>query len=89
MRRLLAAARPPPRVEEQVLFVALQGRQAEIDRFFGVMAGSEPLRDYLAPGNLVRVIGVRGMATVVLGRFRAGRRRPALQPSHSASNAAP
>jgi 2-polyprenyl-6-methoxyphenol hydroxylase-like FAD-dependent oxidoreductase len=82
------AALAPPRVEDQVLFASLQGRQAEIDRFFGVVAGSEPLQDYLAPGNLVRVIGVRGMASVVLGRLRAAR-RPARQPSHSASNAAP
>jgi hypothetical protein len=67
----------PPRVEEQVLFASLQGRQAEIDRFLGVMTGSEPLRDYLAPGNLARVIGVRGMASILLGRLRGGRPRAA------------
>jgi hypothetical protein len=82
------AAFQPPRVEDQVLFAALAGRQAEIDRFFGVLAGSEPLRDYLAPGNLVRVIGVRGMAGIVLGRLRADRRR-ARQPSHSTRTAPP
>jgi hypothetical protein len=71
-----------------VLLAALAGRQAEIDRFFGVLAGSEPLRDYLAPGNLVRLIGVRGMAGIVLGRLRADRRR-ARQPSHSTRTAPP
>jgi hypothetical protein len=67
----------PPRVEDRVLFASLRGRQAEIDRFFGVLAGSEPLQGYLAPGNLVRVIGVRGMAGIVRGRLRAGRQRAA------------
>jgi flavin-dependent dehydrogenase len=71
------AAMRPPRVEDRVLFASLRGRQAEIDRFFGVLAGSEPLQEYLAPGNLVRVIGVRGMASIVLGRLRAGRQRAA------------
>jgi 2-polyprenyl-6-methoxyphenol hydroxylase-like FAD-dependent oxidoreductase len=71
------AAMQPPGVEEQVLFASLRGRQAEIDRFFGVLAGCEPLQDYLAPGNLVRVIGVRGMASIVLGRLRVGRQRAA------------
>jgi hypothetical protein len=64
-------------VEDRVLFASLRGRQAEIDRFFGVLAGSEALQGYLAPGNLVRVIGVRGMAGIVRGRLRAGRQRAA------------
>ncbi len=47
----------PPKPEEAVLFASLAGRQAEIDRFFGVITGAVPLRDYLSPGNLVTLIG--------------------------------
>ena len=60
----------PPRVEQQTLFAALAGRQAEIDRFLGVITGAVPLADYLAPGNLLRVLGVRRMATMMLSKLR-------------------
>ena len=60
----------PPRVEDEVLFRALVGRQAEIDRFFGVLTGAVPLREYLAPGNLLKVIGVRGMARIMRSKLR-------------------
>jgi 2-polyprenyl-6-methoxyphenol hydroxylase-like FAD-dependent oxidoreductase len=60
----------PPGVEQQSLFAALAGRQAEIDRFLGVITGAVPLADYLAPGNLLRVLGVRRMATMMLSKLR-------------------
>ena len=60
------AALGPPGVEQQALFAALAGRQAEIDRFLGVITGAVPLADYLAPGNLLRVLGVRRMAGLAL-----------------------
>jgi hypothetical protein len=60
----------PPKLEQQVLFEALAGKQAEIDRFLGVITGAVPLRDYLTPGNLRKVIGVRGVAKVMLSRLR-------------------
>jgi 2-polyprenyl-6-methoxyphenol hydroxylase-like FAD-dependent oxidoreductase len=56
----------PPRPEQQALFGALAGRQDEIDRFLGVLTGSVPLAGYLKPWNLLRVLGVRGMAGVAL-----------------------
>jgi hypothetical protein len=60
----------PPRAEDEVLMRALAGRQAEIDRFFGVLTGAVPLREYLAPGNLLKVIGVRGMARIMRSKLR-------------------
>jgi 2-polyprenyl-6-methoxyphenol hydroxylase-like FAD-dependent oxidoreductase len=60
----------PPSVEQQVLFEALAGNQAEIDRFLGVVTGAVPLGDYMTPGNLRKVIGVRGMAKVLLSKLR-------------------
>jgi 2-polyprenyl-6-methoxyphenol hydroxylase-like FAD-dependent oxidoreductase len=64
----------PPRVEDHVLFASLAGKPAEIDRFLGVLTGAVPLREYLAPGNLLKVIGARGMAKVMLSKFRPPRR---------------
>ena len=72
------AALGPPRVERQALFAALAGRQAEINRFLGVITGAVPIADYFTPRNLVRLLGVRGMATVMLSRLRQP--RPATAP---------
>jgi 2-polyprenyl-6-methoxyphenol hydroxylase-like FAD-dependent oxidoreductase len=56
----------PPRPEQQALFTALAGRQDEIDRFLAVLTGSVTLTDYFKPMNLLRVLGVRGLASVAL-----------------------
>jgi 2-polyprenyl-6-methoxyphenol hydroxylase-like FAD-dependent oxidoreductase len=56
------------------LFVALQGKQEAIDRFFGVLGGAISPSSYFAPGNLLRVLGPRGLAKVMLGRMRSNRR---------------
>jgi hypothetical protein len=53
------------------------GRQAEINRFLGVITGAVPI-DYFTPRNLLRLLGVRGMATVMLSRLRQP--RPATAP---------
>jgi 2-polyprenyl-6-methoxyphenol hydroxylase-like FAD-dependent oxidoreductase len=60
----------PPRPEQQALFAALAGRQAEIDQFLGMITGAVPLPEYLSPRNLLRLLGVRGMAGLALGRLR-------------------
>jgi hypothetical protein len=60
------AAFGPPRPEQQALFAALAGRQDEIDRFLAVLTGSVTLTDYFKPRNLLRLLGVRGMASVAL-----------------------
>jgi 2-polyprenyl-6-methoxyphenol hydroxylase-like FAD-dependent oxidoreductase len=66
-----------PSVAGEVLFSALRGRQSEIDRFFGVMTGSVHLRDYMAPANMIRLVGLRGFLRVVTGQ---GARNAANQP---------
>jgi 2-polyprenyl-6-methoxyphenol hydroxylase-like FAD-dependent oxidoreductase len=75
----LAAFAPPP-PEATVLFRSLVGRPAEISRFLGVMTGAIPMAEYFAPRNLLRVMGLRGMARVALARARAGRRRTVAPP---------
>jgi hypothetical protein len=67
------AAFAPPTVEQQTLFAALAGRQEEIDRFLGVLTGAVPLPEYFMPRNLLRVLGARGMAAVLLGKLRRPR----------------
>jgi hypothetical protein len=52
------------------LFVGLQGKQDAIDRFFGVLGGAISPSSYFTPGNLLRILGPRGLAKVMLGRMR-------------------
>jgi hypothetical protein len=77
----------PPKVEERLLFASLAGRQDEIDRFFGVITGAVPFAEYFPPRNLVGLIGVRGMAKVMLSRLRP-RRVGAPQAATGAASAA-
>ena len=51
----------PPRPEQQMLMRALEGNQAEIDRFLSVFTGSLPAPEYFTPRNMLRLIGVRGL----------------------------
>jgi 2-polyprenyl-6-methoxyphenol hydroxylase-like FAD-dependent oxidoreductase len=66
----LAALAPPP-PEARALFAAVAERPGETDRFLGVLTGSVPMDGYFAPRNLLRVLGVRRMARLMLGRRRA------------------
>jgi 2-polyprenyl-6-methoxyphenol hydroxylase-like FAD-dependent oxidoreductase len=59
----LAAFRPP-RLADRQLLASLHGRPAEIDRFLGVFAGVTPIRQYRSPRNLLRLLGVRGLARI-------------------------
>jgi flavin-dependent dehydrogenase len=62
----------PPRPEQRALFDSLaRGRQADVDRFFGVMTGAVAMTEFFGPGNLLRLMGVRGMTRLILGRMRA------------------
>jgi 2-polyprenyl-6-methoxyphenol hydroxylase-like FAD-dependent oxidoreductase len=70
----------PPRAEQQALFAALAGRPAEIDRFLGVITGAVPLAEYLSLRNLLRLLGVRAMAGLAVGR-RSRPRAAAPQPA--------
>jgi 2-polyprenyl-6-methoxyphenol hydroxylase-like FAD-dependent oxidoreductase len=78
-RRRDAAARPmydftvglagfaPPRLAQRRLLASLVGRPAEIDRFIGAFAGVIPVEEYFTPGNMLRVLGVRGVIGIYLG----------------------
>lgn len=65
----LAAFNPPRRADRQLL-AALQGRQAEIDRFLGVFAGAGSIREYRSPRNVLRLLGVRGLAKIAVAAVR-------------------
>jgi flavin-dependent dehydrogenase len=52
----LSHVESPPPPEMQALFGALVGNQPEIDRFFGVMAGSVTVEEFLDPANVGRII---------------------------------
>jgi 2-polyprenyl-6-methoxyphenol hydroxylase-like FAD-dependent oxidoreductase len=52
----LAHVELPPPPEMQQLIGALVGNQPEIDRFFGVMAGSVSVADFYAPHNVERLL---------------------------------
>jgi 2-polyprenyl-6-methoxyphenol hydroxylase-like FAD-dependent oxidoreductase len=60
------AAFGPPTAEQQALFGALEGRPDEIGRSLGVLTGAVPMADYFRPRSLLRVLGVRGLASIAL-----------------------
>ena len=51
----IASLDPDPTRITQLVH-ALQGNQAETDRFFGVLAGTVPVAEFLSPENLRRII---------------------------------
>jgi hypothetical protein len=65
----------PPSPAELALFQALSRRQEDADQFVGALTGAVPLREFMSPANIVRLVGVRGLAKLVLGQAR--RDRPA------------
>ena len=70
----------PPDVAQDVLFKALAAAEpGEVSRFIGVMTGAVPVTDYLAPANLRRVIGLRGMAKALLSKL-GGKRGSSAAP---------
>ncbi len=46
----------PPTPEMQQLFGALHTNQAQTDRFLGVFAGTVPVQEFFAPGNLEAIV---------------------------------
>ncbi|MEE6258491.1 NAD(P)/FAD-dependent oxidoreductase [Plantactinospora sonchi] len=78
----LAAFRPVG-TAERLLFSALQGRQAGIDQFLAVLAGTLPMDRFRSPGNLLRLLGGRHLARIAAAELR-GRLVP---PHRSAGHA--
>jgi 2-polyprenyl-6-methoxyphenol hydroxylase-like FAD-dependent oxidoreductase len=73
--RQLAALEPPPPAMQQ-LFAALRGNQVDTDRFFGVIAGTVPPPEFLAPDNVARIVGaprITGATAAVPPPSPAGR----------------
>ncbi len=56
------AAFAPPSLAQRQLLASLAGRPAEIDRFIGAFTGVNP--GYFAPGNMLRVLGLRGVTKI-------------------------
>lgn len=66
------AALNPPTPAEIALFQALSRRQEDSDAFFGALTGSVPIREFMSPKNMIRLVGVRGFTRLVLGQARPG-----------------
>jgi len=62
------AALAPPRAAEMALFQAIGRRQEDADRFIGALTGSVPLRAFMSPRTIVRLVGVRGFLALTRGR---------------------
>jgi flavin-dependent dehydrogenase len=82
------AAVSPPTPAEIALFQALARRQEDADMFVGALAGSVPLRQFMSPRTMVRLVGVGGFARLMLGQARPHRADAAADPqSAEGSNA--
>ncbi len=68
----LAAVRPPSPAE-MTLFRALARRQEDADAFAGVLTGAVPLRQFMSPRTMIRLVGARGFARLALGQARPQR----------------
>jgi 2-polyprenyl-6-methoxyphenol hydroxylase-like FAD-dependent oxidoreductase len=75
------AAIAPPKLEQLLLFEALQGDAEQTQRFFGLLTGTVPVADYFRPGNLRKLIGLRGFAKIARSKLRPG--NPAVAPAHA------
>jgi len=67
------AAVSPPSSAEMALFRALARRQQDADAFAGVLTGAVPLRQFMSPRTMVRLVGVRGFARLAFGQARPPR----------------
>ena len=67
------AALDPPAPAKTALFRALSQRQDDSDAFVGTLTGSVPLREFMSPKNMIRLVGVRGFTRLMLSQ---GRPRP-------------
>ena len=82
------AAVNPPAPAEMALFRALARRQEDSDMFLGVLAGSIPLRQFMSPRTMVRLVGAGGFARLVLGQARSHRAGPAPGPQPAEGSSA-
>jgi hypothetical protein len=64
-----------------LLFAALAGKPAEIDRFLGVLGGAVPIPEFFAPNHLVKLLGLRSMAKIALSKLRSRSMRTSAAPA--------
>ena len=67
------AAMGPPKLEQLLLFEALQDDVEQTRRFFGMLTGAVPVPEYFSSANLRKLIGLRGVAKIVRSRLLPGR----------------
>ena len=63
----LAGMRAPSPAELR-MFQALADSPADADMFIGVLTGGVPLRSFMSPGYLIRLVGVRGLMRLAMSR---------------------
>jgi flavin-dependent dehydrogenase len=66
------AAIAPPIPAEMAMFQALSRRQQDADAFVGALTGAVPLREFMSPRNMVRLVGVRGLTRLMLSQRQRG-----------------
>jgi 2-polyprenyl-6-methoxyphenol hydroxylase-like FAD-dependent oxidoreductase len=81
------AAFNPPTPADMALFQAVAQSQEDSDAFLGALTGALPLREFMSPKNVARLVGVRGLLTLVRGQARPANpaRHGAGRPSAEAS----
>ena len=78
----------PPSLAQRRLLAAIAGRPGEADRFLGAFAGVTPVSEYFAPGNVLRILGPRGV-TNFAAAAASGQLRSLLAAAHRAMPGAP
>ena len=77
--RLAAVAPPTP--AEMAMLQALSRRQQDADAFVGALTGAVPLREFMSPRNIVRLVGVRGLTRLMLSQQRGNLAGNMLEPA--------
>ncbi|MGZ4603774.1 MAG: NAD(P)/FAD-dependent oxidoreductase [Kineosporiaceae bacterium] len=62
-----------PRPEEQALFEALATSGRDTEAFLAVMCDALPLRAFMTPRRMIRLVGVRGLIRLATGQVKAAR----------------
>jgi 2-polyprenyl-6-methoxyphenol hydroxylase-like FAD-dependent oxidoreductase len=66
-----------PTPGELRLFEALAASQRSTDQFIGALAGVVPLREFMSPRNVTRLVGLGGLLRLIAGQAAARRLQPA------------
>jgi len=69
----------PPSIEQRILFEALQSNPEATRQFFAVLTGAARMKDFVNGSNLIRILGIGGMAKIMLGKMFSARRSAARQ----------